>query len=135
MLNMVRVLLPMCLAFWMFLPSMFMGGNSNMRTVLLLWALPGLSFLLFVYMADADYLTFCTGSLIVAVALLQNSRFATGTLAGCFVWNTALFLFARPLPGDGTVSRLVNFYVIKYCHYGVVHQWTSTLGTHGLIPR
>jgi hypothetical protein len=134
-LNMVRVLLPMCFAFWMFLPSIFMDGRKNLKTVLILWILPGLSFLLFVYMADADYLTFCTGSLILAVALRENVRLAVSMLLVCFVWNTGLFLSFSPLSGDGNVGQLVNFYVVKYCHYGIIHHWTSTLGAHGIVPH
>ena len=73
-LNMVRVFLAMFFAFWMFLPAIFMRGRETTKAVLLLWILPGMSFLLFVYMADADYLTFCAGALILAVALLRKVR-------------------------------------------------------------
>ncbi len=135
LLNITRVLLPLGVAFWMFLPAIVADRPKAITPVLWLWALPGLGFLVLIYMADADYLTFCTGAVILAVALTTSTRAAAVMLTLCFLWNTALFLGARPLPGDGTLSRIVNFYVIKYCHYGVLHQWTTTLGTHGAVPR
>lgn len=127
--NILRVVLPLVAAFWMLIPAIALKGRPRpISWICFLWIVPGVAFFLLVYMADATYLTFLTGGIILLAATVANRRFALISLSLCLVFNVALFLGARPLQGNGKADLAINFYVVKYCHYGIRHQWSGTIG-------
>ncbi|MHB8304116.1 MAG: hypothetical protein ACYDC6_15065, partial [Acidobacteriaceae bacterium] len=128
--NILRVVLPLLAAFWMLIPAIFLSRKSVESWIAFLWIIPGLAFFLLIYMADATYLTFLAGGIILLAALTKNQRIATLLLFLCFAFNSLLFLGARPLVGNGRAVLAINFYVVKYCNYGIRHQWSSTVGHH-----
>jgi hypothetical protein len=132
--NTLRVILPILTAFWMLLPAMFFRRPREQNIILLLWITPGLCFMLFVFMADPVYLTFMTGAIILLAALSAQRPAAFGLLLLCAIFNVGLFLGAAPIRGTGRVDQAVNFYIVKYCFYGVRHQWTSTIGKGAVVP-
>jgi hypothetical protein len=132
--NTLRVILPILTAFWMLLPAVFFQRSREHNMILLLWITPGLGFMLFVFMADPVYLTFMAGAIILMVALSTPRPAAFGLLLLCAIFNVGLFLGAAPIRGASRVDQAVNFYIVKYCFYGVRHQWTSTIGKGAVIP-
>ena len=132
--NTLRVVLPILAAFWMLLPVMFFQRSREENVILLLWIAPGLSFMLFVFMADPVYLTFMTGAIILMAALSTPRPAAFGLLLLCAIFNVGLFLGAAPIRGAGRADQAVNFYIVKYCFYGVRHKWTTTIGKGAVVP-
>ena len=128
MANIFRVVLPLVAAFWMLIPAMRFRWKSMQSRIIVLWITPGLLFFLLIYMADAVYLTFLAGGVVLAFALSTRERVSTVLLMLCIGFNTLLFLGARPLTGNSRADQAINFYVIKYCNYGIRHQWSSTIG-------
>ena len=128
--NIIRVILPLMAAFWVLLPAVNFRRKSMESWAVLLWVVPGLLFFLLIYMADAPYLTFMTGGIILAAALSKRRHLPTILLLICFAFNTLLFLGARPLAGNGRADQAINFYIVKYCYYGIRHQWAGTIGRH-----
>ena len=133
--NVVRVALPMLAAFWMLIPAVFARRTAIQNKILLLWILPGLAFFLVVSMAEAQYLTFLAGGVVLLAALGNNKRYAMVALLVCFCFNTWLFLGARPIDCNGSVTRAINFYVVKCCNYGIRHQWNLNIGNGGTVPK
>jgi len=128
--NILRVVLPLLAAFWMLIPTIFLSRKPVENWIAFLWISPGLAFFILIYMADATYLTFLSGGVILLAARTKNQRVATLLLFLCLAFNSLLFLGARPLAGNGRAELAINFYVVKYCNYGVQHQWSSTIGHH-----
>jgi len=133
--NILRVVVPLLAAFWMLVPLLFGRKSPLQKWILLLWIVPGLVFFLFVSMAEAQYLTVLAGGIVLAAALSMNQRRAFELLLGCFIFNTVLFLGARPIDSNRNVARVVNFYVVKCCNYGIRHQWNLNIGNGGAVPR
>jgi hypothetical protein len=127
--NVIRVLLPILVAFWMLIPTLFSRRASTVNWILALWAFPGLFFFTLIYMADACYLTFLAGAIILTCALSSKKRYVPAILTTCFLFNSSVFLLARPVSSRTRAAQALNFYVIKYCHYGIRHQWSSTIGS------
>ncbi|MGC1781654.1 MAG: glycosyltransferase family 39 protein [Acidobacteriaceae bacterium] len=128
--NILRVTLPLFAAFWMLLPLLFLHRSRRENWIFALWVAPGLAFFSLIYMADATYLTFLAGGVILFAATAKRPNAAAALLLLCFVFNVALFVGARPLRSTGKFDTAVNFYVVKYCNYGIRHQWSSTIGHH-----
>jgi hypothetical protein len=133
--NVVRVVLPMLAAFWMLIPSVFARRTAMQNRILALWIVPGLAFFLVVSMAEAQYLTFLAGGVVLLAALANNKRYAMVALLVCFCFNTWLFLGSRPIDSNGNVARAINFYVVKCCNYGIRHQWNLNIGNGGTVPQ
>jgi hypothetical protein len=135
--NLLRVAVPIVFAFWMLVPALFVRRERSWSMVTMIWIAPGLLFLSCIYMADAPYLDFMAAAVILFVALSTDKKKAAWMLALCFLWNTSIYLLARPLPGNGRVSQVIDFYAIKYCDYGIIHEWTNnnTIGHGGVVPR
>jgi|GEM_PF-1431332 len=124
--NVLRVLVPLFIAFWpLLLAAPFISKNHAI--LILLWALPGLLFLLFVYMSDAPYLVYASGAPIVAVTLCRRRKLAVLALSTCLVWNVAFFFFAQPIPGKNTLALVFNYYGVKYTHFGISNRWMQNL--------
>jgi Dolichyl-phosphate-mannose-protein mannosyltransferase len=132
--NTLRVVFPILTAFWMLSPAMFFQRSREQNMILLLWITPGLGFMLFVFMADPVYLTFMSGAIILMAALSMQRPAAFGFLLLCAIFNIGLFLGAAPIRGASRADQAVNFYIVKYCFYGVRHQWTSTIGKGAVVP-
>jgi hypothetical protein len=132
--NSIRVVLPLLAAFWMLFPGLSFNRSRFQNRMLAIWIMPGLLFFLLVYMADAVYLTYLTAAAILLVALSRQQLPALSMLMLCAAFNISLFLCARPLRGHGRVDQALDFYVVKYCNYGIKHQWISTPGHGGNVP-
>jgi hypothetical protein len=132
--NVIRVVLPFLAAFWMLIPALFFDRSSYENRMIAAWIGPGLLFFLLVYMADPVYFTYLVAAVILFVALSRQRSQALSLLLLCIVFNLSLFFFARPIGSDSRVDQALNFYVIKYCDYGLRHEWKSTLGRGGIIP-
>lgn len=133
--NLLRVFVPLLAAFWMLVPSMFGRKPLLQKWILLLWIVPGLAFFLFVSMAEAQYLTLLAGGIVLLAALSENQRRAFVLLLVCFTFNTLLFLGSRPIDSERNAARVVNFYVVKCCYYGIRHRWNLNIGNGGVVPR
>jgi hypothetical protein len=132
--NTLRVALPILAAFGMLLPALFLRRSREQNVILFLWIAPGLCFMLLVFMADPVYLTFMTGAIILMAAFSIPRPAAFGLLLLCAIFNVVLFLGAAPIRGASRTDQAVNFYIVKYCFYGVRHQWSSTIGKGALVP-
>ena len=133
--NIIRIVLPLFTAFFALLPLLFVRRRKEDNFLIALWTIPGFLFLLLIYMSDASYLCFATGGVLLIAALAQNRRLALACLALCFLWNTTLYFTARPIRRPGLPTAAINFYVVKYCNFGVRHHWMSTLGGKARIPN
>lgn len=125
--NMLRVLLPTTVAFWMLIPAWLTQRRRELLLILLLWAIPGYLFFLLVHMADAPYLTYMTAPLILLAAMAGNRKLAVTSLAICLVWNCGFFLGMHPVRSHAIAAQAVDYYTIKYTRYGIEHHWTSTV--------
>jgi len=132
--NTVRVVLPLSAAFWMLIPTLSLKRERFENCILAAWIAPGMLFYLLIYMADPVYFTYLTAAIVLLTALSRPRILAFRMMVLCAVFNTSLFLFARPLTGNGRVTQAINFYIVKYCEYGIKHQWTSTIGRGGIVP-
>jgi len=133
--NIARVLVPSLAAFGVLLPALFSRRHAEDTRLGLVWLTPGLLFFLLCYMADPHYMICLCGAWLWLTVTSFAARRAMICLLLCAFLNGALFLAARPLSGDGNAANLVNFYVVKYCRYGLQHQWSSTIGDGARIPR
>jgi Dolichyl-phosphate-mannose-protein mannosyltransferase len=133
--NVARVVVPMLAAFWMMIPAIFWRRTRMQNRILLLWLVPGLAFFLLVSMAEAQYLTFLAGGVILLAALTEKKPRAVIALLICLVFNTWIFVGARPLPSNNKVSQAINFYVVKCSSYGIRHKWNLNIGNGGTVPR
>jgi len=124
--NLLRVLVPMSIAFW---PLLFAAPFISKKYVILilLWAVPGILFLLFVYMSDAPYLVYASGAPILATVLCRRRMLAVLALNTCLVWNVTFFFFAQPIPGKNALALVFNYYGVKYTHYGINNRWMQNL--------
>jgi hypothetical protein len=132
--NTTRVIFPFLAAFWILIPAVFLDRTRFENRMTAVWIGPGLLFFLLVYIADPVYFTYFTAAVILFAALSRQRSPAIVLLLLCAAFNLSLFFFARPVRGGGRVDQALNFYVIKYCDYGLRHEWTSTLGKGGGIP-
>jgi len=132
--NVVRVILPFFVAFGILIPVLFFKHGRFENRIIVVWVAPGMLFFLTVYMADPVYFTYLSGALVLLAALSRQQTKALVLLILCFVFNVALFLFARPVQGNNRVEQALNFYVVKYCDYGITHQWKSTIGSGAIVP-
>jgi Dolichyl-phosphate-mannose-protein mannosyltransferase len=132
--NTIRVILPFLTAFGILLPSLAFSHKRFETQMLAVWIIPGMLFFLLVYMADPVYFTYLAAAMVLLTALSRQQTPALVLLLLCATFNTSVFLFARPLKGDNRVEQVVNFYVVKYCNYGIRHEWTSTIGKGGIVP-
>ena len=132
--NLARVVVPLMVAFWALTPAVFTKRTWEDNRVAAIWAVPGLCFFALGYMADPTYLVFLTGAIFWLVITAYNRRRALVSLSLCIVFNAGLFLFAEPLREAGLAHQIGNFYVVKYCRYGIQHQWSSTVGDGGRVP-
>jgi hypothetical protein len=128
MANVLRVVLALLAAFWILIPALAMARSRVQNWMFALWILPGVVFFALIYMADATYLTFLAGGVVLLAATVSRRRIAGVFLLICFLSNTALFLWARPIPANNRAALAVNYYVVKYCYYGIRHQWSGTIG-------
>ncbi len=132
--NMSRALLPLLVAFWPLIPSLFAGRNSDDTKLALVWTVPGLCFFLLCYVADPTYMVFLSGAVLWLVVTSFHTPRALVCLLICAAFNTMLFVAATPLRPEGLSHRLANFYVVKYTRYGIQHQWSSTVGDGAKVP-
>jgi hypothetical protein len=129
--NMARVVVPLALAFWPvlfcipFLPKRV--GELSILAVILIWSVPGLLFLFFLYMSDAPYLVFLSGSLILAVAVSTNRKLANIIFCICICWNLGFYYLAKPIQGHNKVVLAINYYAIKYTYYGATNHWMQNI--------
>ena len=128
--NILRVVLPLFVAFWMLIPLILQRRSRDTNWICGLWILPGLCFFLLIYMADATYLTFLAGGIVLLAATCEKERLVAPLLFCCFLFNVLLFFGARPLMHRSKGTIAMNYYVVKYCDYGIRHRWTSTAGHH-----
>ena len=131
--NMARVVLPTIAGFAVLLPAIVARRSVEDRNIAVLWLLPGLLFFLLCYIADPHYMLCLYGAWFWLAVTGSAPRRAFVCLLLCAALNAVLFLSARPIGGESNSARLVNFYVVKYCRYGLQHQWSSTLG-NGQVP-
>ena len=127
-LNVIRVLLPLLVAFTPLSPALFTRCSHDDNRVLIAWIAPGLLFFALVYMADPTYLTYVAAAFVLAAALAHNRRRATLCLALCLLGNATFFLLARPIPSPRMPAQVFNLLAIKYTRYGISHSWQQTLG-------
>jgi hypothetical protein len=133
--NILRVIVPLLAAFWMLLPVLFELEISEVFWLALCWAIPGLTFMALIYMADPTYLTFLTGAIILLAVTSKKKSQVAISLTLCIFFNSVLFLAARPIRSESQLGKIANFYVVKYCNYGIQHRWSSTLRSGGSIPE
>lgn len=133
--NVVRVVLPMLAAFWMLIPAILWRRMRMQNRILLLWTVPGLAFFLLVSIAEAQYLTYLAGGMILLAALTDQKRKAAIALFVCFASNTWLFVGMRPLRSNRRIAQAINFYVVKCTSYGIRHKWNLNIGNGGTVPR
>lgn len=132
--NMLRVLLPLLVAFWLLIPAVTFDRSQFQNRMLAIWIAPGMIFFFLVYIADTVYFCYLTSAIILVVGLSRQKRPACALLILCALFNLCLFACSRPLRGGGRTDQAFNFYVVKYCDYGVRHEWSSTLGRGGIVP-
>jgi hypothetical protein len=132
--SIVRVVLPLFAAFWMLVPTLALSRDQFANRLLAVWIAPGLLFFLLVYMADPVYFTYLTAAVVLLAALSRKQTMALGLLLLCAVFNVSLFFYARPIQSNNRIDQALNFYVVKYCRYGVQHEWKSTIGRGGVVP-
>lgn len=133
--NVARVVVPLLAACWMLIPSLFARREKLHNRIVAWWLVPGLAFFLTVSMAEAQYLTFLGGAVVLLAALSANKRRVAIALFLCLGFNTWLFLGARPLGSHGRVANAVNFYVVKCTNYGIRRKWNLNMGNGGTVPR
>jgi 4-amino-4-deoxy-L-arabinose transferase-like glycosyltransferase len=132
--NIARVILPSLAAFWVIIPTLVFTRERFVNQMLAVWIAPGMVFFLVVYMADPVYFSYLVAAMVLLAALSRQQTPAFGLLLFCAIFNISLFFFARPIRGNSRVDQALNFYVIKYCDYGIKHKWTSTIGTGAIVP-
>jgi hypothetical protein len=139
MANVLRFLLPFVTAFWPLFPLFFKGIRKCDRELLRsfgLWIIPGTTFFLLVYIADATYLDY----LVAAVVLLAmccagkvSLRLGRRYLLACALWNAMFFLFFTPqlpLKNSSPLDKAIVTYEVyagKYTRWAVQHQWEPRL--------
>jgi len=132
--NVARVIIPTTLAFFPLLPAIASRRRPEDTRLAIIWLLPGLLFFLLCYIADPTYMIFLCPAWFWLAITSENQRRTLVCVLICFAFNATLFLAASPIRSDSTPARLVNFYVVKYCRYGVQHRWSSTLGDGAQLP-
>ena len=120
--NMARVLVPLAIAFW---PLIFLFRFISKKNwqLIILWSMPGLLFLFFLYMSDATYIVFSSGAFILAASLSQNVRLAKIVLSACAIWNLGFYFVAKPILSMNPLALAFNYYGVKYTYFGIAHEW------------
>lgn len=120
--NIARVLVPLIISFWPLLILIRFVTKKNWQ-IILLWSMPGLLFLLLLYMSDATYLIFSSGAFILAASSTKNTKLAKIALAVCAIWNLGFYFFAKPILSINPLALAFNYYGVKYTHFGITHEW------------
>jgi len=131
--NMARFFMPLLAAYWLLFPLFFSQRDGKDNRILLLWVLPGMLFFLLIFIADPVYFC-CISPAIVLAAALSHKRYTAHLLLACALFNIFFFLFAHPIRSSRPAVETLDFYLIKYSHYGLTHRWSDTPGHGGTIP-
>jgi 4-amino-4-deoxy-L-arabinose transferase-like glycosyltransferase len=131
--NALRTLLPLAVALGPLFPFAFLA-KSPLRLPLWLAVLPGASFFLLFYIADAPYLNFLLGPLLL-LCILGVSRklprsLATFALSTAIFVNAGVYFLLQPftLPGKTNfVAQIVTADIVKYTRYGIRHRFMKRL--------
>lgn len=145
MASVARFVVPLTVAFWPLLPSVF-RTLTKLRDepvkLLWIWIAPGAVFLLLFYMSDAPYITFLTAAvLLLALKQLDSAapRLRTLLLVSCLISNIVFFLFFVPIRSKSLAVNVLNVYAGKYTRFAIRHQWQPDLSDlidrNTLLPR
>lgn len=132
--NVLRLVLPIVVAFWMLVPAWIAAGRRATAWPLLLWIAPGFLFFLLIHIANPAYLVFAVPALIVMAALAGRRRLVVACLTVCILWNSLFFLAARPIRSRRTLVLPLDYYAIMYTHYAIRHRWMNRIGDNQPIP-
>ncbi len=127
--NVVRVAVPLLLAFWSLALAILSKGEKWIRPMLWVWIGPGLAFFTLVYVSDATYFCFLVPAIILLAATAQRNGRARAGLAICFTFNVMFFCVARPV--HETRSLPLAIYSVsgaRYCLWALKHQWYQDPG-------
>ncbi len=128
----LRYFVPMVVAFWSLMGGIWLAcrrWKNEMPWLLLLWIVPGSLFFVFSYMSYAPYLDFLTAAVILLALIgLENRRLAVPALLTCILFNSALFLLARPIHSRSLAVEIYDAYCVKCTRWAIHHQWWPNLG-------
>ncbi len=134
--NILRVAVPMLLAFWSLAAGVMRARKGSGRDMLWIWLLPGLGFFTGVFISDATYLCFLVAAVILLSLPKKPDRLAYAGLSVCFIWNLLFFSVARPVPE--TRNLAIAIYSVsgaRYCAWALKHQWFRTLDQFTAVPQ
>jgi len=135
--NIIRVALPLGVAFWSLLPAIFFARENRFKLLLWIWIIPGVAFFTLLYISDAPYLCFLVPAIILLALTPRPGRLTYVGLALCVASNVAFFLFARPVPVHNTRSLVMAIYSADgphYCAWALKHQWRNELSDYKDVP-
>jgi hypothetical protein len=135
--NIIRVALPLGIAFWSLLPAIFFARENRFKLMLWIWIIPGVAFFTLLYISDATYLCFLVPAIILLALTPRPGRLTYVGLALCVAFNVAFFLFARPVPVLYTRSLPMAIYSADgphYCAWALKHQWRHQLSDYTDVP-
>ena len=133
--NFLRGVSGMVMAWGLLLPLVLWGGwhlwrkEQRVRTSAL-WILPGLTYFLFYYMADATYFAFCVapGLIIAGFVIREMPRLRQMILSSAALLCSLLFLLAgRPIEPGHKSQAVADAYFMKYTVWSLQHQYAPTL--------
>jgi len=139
MASVARFVVPLTVAFWPLLGSIFRTlAKLRDNSVLLLWTwvAPGAAFMLLFYMSHAPYVTYRTAAiLLLALKQLDSADrwLRTLLLASCLLSNILFFVFFIPIRSESLAVNVLNVYAGKYTRFAIRNQWQPDLSD--LIDR
>lgn len=134
--NLLRVFVPLAIAFWsLLLPILVSREKHALRTLLWIWIVPGLAFFALVYISDAPYLCFLVPAILL-LALTRHPRALVSVgLIVCLSWNVLFFCLARPAGNTHNLAAAIySVSGARYCAWALKHQWYRTLRTYAGVP-
>ena len=133
MASVARFIVPLTVAFWPLLGSVFRTVaklQDESVKLLWIWITPGAAFMLLFYMSHAPYLTYLTAA-VVLLALKQldsaTPRLRTFLLASCLLSNVIFFWFFIPIRSKSLAVNVLSVYAGKYTRFAIQNQWQPDL--------
>ena len=134
-MNVMRGFSAMLIAWGVLLPFLAIGAvilwhrHSAVKSSLI-WMIPGISYFLLYYIADASYFSFCVapGLLIVGFLLCELAKPLRTAVYSCAITASLLFIFlAHPIEPNSKPKAFLDAYFIKYSVWSLKHQYGPTL--------
>lgn len=135
LMNVIRGFSGMLIAWGILLPFLTIGAailwrrHSAVKSSLI-WMIPGISYFLLYYIADASYFSFCVapGLLIVGFLLCDLAKPLRSAVYSCAITASLLFMFlAHPIEPNSKPKALLDAYFMKYSVWSLKHQYGPTL--------